>query len=52
MKTARHGPLCVGNDIGGRLDAEERAHGRGEHAVAGEGSDVDLEAGELAMEIG
>ena len=42
----------VGNDSGGRLDAEERAHGRGEHAGAGEGSTVDLGEGELAMEIG
>ena len=41
-KTARHGPPCVGNGSGGRLDAEERAHGRGEHGGAGEGSVVDL----------
>ena len=32
----------VRNGSGGRLDAEERAHGRGEHAGAGEGSAVDL----------
>ena len=42
----------VGNDSGGRLGAEERAHGRDEHAGAGEGSDVDLREGELVMEIG
>ena len=42
MKTARHGPPCVGNDSGGRLDAEERAHDRGEHGGVGEGSAVDL----------
>ena len=35
----------VGNNSGGRLDAEERAHGRGEHDGAGEGSAVDLEEG-------
>ena len=52
MKTARHGPLCVGNDIGGRLDAEERAHGQGEHGGAEEGSTVDLGEGELAKNIG
>ena len=51
-KTARRGPPRVGNGSGGRLDAEERAHGRGEHAGAGEGSAVDLGEGELAMEIG
>ena len=51
-KTARHGPPRVGNGSGGRLDAEERAHGRGEHGGAGEGSAVDLGEGELAMEIG
>ena len=39
------------NESGGRLDAEERAHGWGEHAGAGEGSDVDLGEGELAMKI-
>ena len=27
----------VGNNSGGRLDVEERAHGRGEHGGAGEG---------------
>ena len=42
----------VGNSSGGRLDAEEWAHNRGEHAGAGEGSVVDLGEGELAMEIG
>ena len=42
---ARRGPLCVGNDSGGRLDAEERAHGRGEHGGPGEGSAVDLGEG-------
>ena len=41
-KTARHGPSHVGNGSGGRLDAKERAHGRGEHGSAGEGSAVDL----------
>ena len=52
MKMARRGQPRVGNDSGGRLDAEERAHGRGEHAGAGEGSAVDRGEGELAMEIG
>ena len=52
MKTARHGQPCVGNGSGGRLDAEERAHGRGEHGSAGEGSAVDLGEGELAKELG
>ena len=50
--TARCGPPRVGNGSGGRLDAEERAHGWGEHAGAGEGPDLDLGEGELAMEIG
>ena len=45
MKTAMRGPPRVGNDSGGRLDAEERAHGRGEHGGAGEGSVVDLGEG-------
>ena len=40
------------NRSGGRLDAEERAHGRGEHGSAGQGSAVDLGEGELAKEIG
>ena len=44
-KTARRGPPCVGNGSGGRLDAEERAHGRGEHGGAGEGSAMDLGEG-------
>ena len=51
-KTTRRGPPHVGNNGGGRLDIEDRAHGRGEHAGAGEGSDVDLGEGQLAMEIG
>ena len=51
-KMARRGPHRVGNDSGGRLDAEERAHGRGEHGGAGEGSAVHLGKGQLAMEIG
>ena len=51
-KTARHGPPCVGNGSGGRLDAEERAHDRGEHAGVEEGYTVDLGEWELAMEIG
>ena len=38
----RRGQPHVGNNSGGRLDAEERAHGRHEHASAGEGSVVDL----------
>ena len=50
-KTARRWPPRVGNHSGGRLDAEERAHDRGEHTDVGEGSDVDLGEGELAMEI-
>ena len=41
-KTTRRGQPRVGNDSVGRLDAEERAHGRGEHGGAGEGSVVDL----------
>ena len=44
-KTARRGPPHVGNDSGGRLDAEEWAHGRGEHDGAGEGSAMDLVGG-------
>ena len=44
-KTARRGQPRVGSDSGGRLDAEERAHGRGEHGSAGEGSVVDLVGG-------
>jgi hypothetical protein len=44
-KTVRRGQPRVGNDSGGRLDAEERAHGRGEHAGAGEGSAMDLGEG-------
>ena len=51
-KTTRRGPPRVGNGSGGRLDAEERAHGRGEHAGAGEGSAVDPGEGEMAIEIG
>ena len=51
-KTARHGPPRVGNNSGGRLDTEERAHGRGEHDDIGEGSAMDLGEVELAMEIG
>ena len=51
-KTVRCGPPHVGNVSGGRLDAEERAHGRDEHDGAGEGSVVDLGEGELAKEIG
>ena len=51
MKTARRGPPHVGNCSGGRLDAEEQAHDRGEHNGSGEGSGVDLGEGELAMEI-
>ena len=43
--TARRGQPRVGNNSGGRLDAEERAHGRGEHGSAGEGSAVDLGEG-------
>ena len=41
-KTARRGPPRVGNGSGGRLDAEEWAHGRGEHGGVGDGSAVDL----------
>ena len=52
MKMARRGPPRVGNDSGGRLDAEEWAHDWGEHADTGEGSAVDLGEGELAKEIG
>ena len=42
---ARRGPPHVGNDTGGKLDAEERAHGQDEHASTGEGSAVDLGVG-------
>ena len=49
---ARRGLPRVGNSSGGRLDAKERAHDRGEHGGAGEGSIVDLGEGELAKEIG
>ena len=42
---ARHRKPLVGNGSGGRLDAKERAHRRGEHADAGEGSAVDLGEG-------
>ena len=42
---AMHKPPRVGNDSGGRLDAEERAHGRGEHGDPGEGSAMDLGEG-------
>ena len=51
-KTARCGPPRVGNGSGGRLEAEQRAHGRGEYGGAGEGSAMDLWEGELAKEIG
>ena len=44
-KTARRGQPRVGNNSGGRLDAEEQAHDQGEHADAGEGSAVDLGEG-------
>ena len=47
----RHGQPHVGNDSEGRVDAEERAHGRVEHASAGKGSGVDLGEGELEMEF-
>ena len=51
-KTARRGPPRVGNGSGGRLDAEEWAHGRGEHGGAGERLLWIWGRGELAMEIG
>ena len=44
-KTARRGQPRVGNGSGGRIDAEERAHDRVEHAGAGEGPAVDLGEG-------
>ena len=44
-KTARRGQPRVGNDSGGRLDAEEWAHGRGGHVGAGERSVVNLGEG-------
>ena len=50
-KTARRGKPRAGNDSGGRLDTEERAHGQGEYADTEEGSATDLGEGELAMEI-
>ena len=49
---ARLGPPHVGNNSGGRLDAEERAHGWGELGGTGEGSAMDLGEGELPKEIG
>ena len=52
MKTARRGPPRVGNGSGGRLDAEERAHGRGEHGGAEEGSAVDLGRGSWRWRLG
>ena len=52
MKTPRCVQPRVGSGSGGRLDAKEQAHGRGEHGGAGEGSAVDLGEGELVMEIG
>ena len=45
MKTTRRGQPHVGNGSGGRVDAEERAHGQAEHAGAVEGSAVDLGEG-------
>ena len=45
-KTPRRGPPHVLNGSGGRLDAEERAHGRGEHGSTREGSAVDLGEGD------
>ena len=42
---ARRGQPRVGNDSGGRLEAEERAHGRGRHDGAGESFSVDLGEG-------
>ena len=50
--TVRRGQPRVGNGTGGRVDAEEQAHDRVEHAGTGEGSAVDLGKGELAIEIG
>ena len=44
-KTARCRQPRVGNDSGGRLDAEEQAHGRGEHAGVRECSAMDLGEG-------
>ena len=44
-KTARRGPQRVGNDSGGRLDAEERAHDRVVHGGTRERSAVDLGEG-------
>ena len=44
-KTTRRGLPRVGNDSGGRLGAEERAHDRGEHGGAKESSAVDLGEG-------
>ena len=52
MKTVRRGPPRVGDISGGRLDAEERAHGRGEHGGAGEGSAVDPGEGSWRRRLG
>ena len=41
-KTARRRQPCVGNGSEGRVDTEERVHGRVEHDGASKGSGVDL----------
>ena len=52
MQTARRGQPHVGNGGGCRLDAEEQAHGRGEHGGAGEGSAMDLGEGSWRRRLG
>ena len=49
---ARHGPPHVVNVSGGRLDAVEPAHGRGEHGGAREGSAMDLGRGSWRWRLG
>ena len=44
-KTARRERPCVGNDNGGMVDVEERAHVQVEHASTEEGSAMDLGEG-------
>ena len=44
-KTVRRGQPRVGNGSGGRLDAEERAHGGLGHGATGEGREIVLIGG-------
>ena len=51
-KTTRRGKPRDGNSIGGRVDAKEQAHDRGEHIGAGQGSVVDLGEGSWRWRLG